>query len=58
VLDELIGGFADRAGADTPPLRPGRNGSCAPILASTDRHGHRDHHHHHVHDHIHDEERS
>jgi UDP-glucose 4-epimerase len=54
VLDELIGGFADRAGADTPPLRPGRNGSCAPILASTDRHGHRDHHHHH----IHDEERS
>lgn len=31
-LDDLIGGFADSAGADTPPLRPGRNGACRPIL--------------------------
>jgi UDP-glucose 4-epimerase len=49
VLDELMGGFADRAGADTPPLLPGRNGSCAPIVVgSTDRHGqnpgHQQHH--------------
>jgi UDP-glucose 4-epimerase len=45
-LDELIGGLADRAGADTPPLRPGRRGSCTPILGSTDRHpGGEDHRH-------------
>jgi nucleoside-diphosphate-sugar epimerase len=35
VLAELIGGFADRAGSDTPPLRPGRNGSCTAFLTST-----------------------
>lgn len=35
VLDELVGGLADRAGADTPPLRPGRNGSCTAVLTST-----------------------
>jgi UDP-glucose 4-epimerase len=60
VLHELIGGFADRAGADTPPLRPGRNGSCAPIFGSADQHTDRDHQHDHHHDHLHDhlEERS
>ncbi len=36
-LDELIGGFADGAGADTPPLRPRGDGPCAPILTSTAR---------------------
>jgi UDP-glucose 4-epimerase len=38
VLDELIGGFADRAGADTPPLLPGRNGAYTPVLGSTGSH--------------------
>jgi UDP-glucose 4-epimerase len=52
VLDELIGGFADRAGADTPPLRPGRNGSCARILDSSDQHSNRVHLHDHLHDHL------
>jgi UDP-glucose 4-epimerase len=61
VLDELIEGFADRAGADTPPLLPARRGACTPILDSTAGHPRdaahqlRDQHDHHQHD---DKERS
>jgi UDP-glucose 4-epimerase len=35
VLAELIGGLADRAGADTPPLRPGPRGPSTAFLTRT-----------------------